>query len=145
MITVERSIDVDKPVDVVIEYLKDFAHAEEWDPGTKSCTQESAGPIAVGTTWHNVSAIKGRETQLTYELTRLEAGRLTFRGTNKTATSTDDIRVEASAAGGSTITYNAQIQFHGIAKVAGPFLDGEFERLGDETRDSMTAAIARLG
>jgi carbon monoxide dehydrogenase subunit G len=143
MITVERTFEVDKPADVVVEYLKDFAHAEQWDPGTKSCTQESAGPVAVGTTWHNVSEIKGRETELTYELVRLEPGHLTFVGENKTATSTDDIRVTGSGTG-STITYRAEIEFHGIAKVAGPFLQGEFDSLGDETRDSLTAVIARL-
>lgn len=143
MITVERTFEVDKPADVVVEYLKDFAHAEQWDPGTKSCTQESAGPVAVGTTWHNVSEIKGRETELTYELVRLEPGHLTFVGKNKTATSTDDIRVTPSATG-STITYRAEIEFHGIAKVAGPFLQGEFDSLGDETRDSLTSVIARL-
>lgn len=143
MITVERTFEVDKPADVVVEYLKDFAHAEQWDPGTKSCTQESAGPVSVGTTWHNVSEIKGRETELTYELVRLEPGHLTFVGKNKTATSTDDIRVTPSGTG-STITYRAEIEFHGIAKVAGPFLEGEFDSLGDETRDSLTSVIARL-
>lgn len=143
MITVERTFEVDQPADVVVDYLKDFANAEEWDPGTKSCTREGNGPVVVGATWHNVSEIKGRETELTYELVRLEAGHLTFVGKNKTATSTDDIRVADSGVG-STITYRAEIEFHGIAKVAGPFLQGEFESLGDKTRDSMTAAIARL-
>jgi carbon monoxide dehydrogenase subunit G len=144
MVEVERTFEVDKPVQVVVDYLKDFANATEWDPGTKSCTQSSEGPVAVGTTWHNVSEVKGRETELAYELVRLDGGHLTFVGKNKTATSTDEI-VVADAAGGSTITYHASIEFHGIAKVAGPFLQGEFEKLGDETRDSMTAAIARLG
>jgi carbon monoxide dehydrogenase subunit G len=143
VIKVERTFEVDRPVSTVVDYLKDFAHATEWDPGTKSCEQTSEGPVGVGTTWHNVSDLKGRETELQYELVRLEPGHLTFVGTNKTATSTDDISV-APAPGGATVTYRAEIQFHGIAKVAGPFLSGEFERLGDETRDSMTAAIARL-
>lgn len=143
MITVERTFEVDKPADVVVAYLKDFAHAEEWDPGTRSCTQVSGGPVGVGTTWHNVSEIKGRETELTYELVTLEPDHLVFVGKNKTATSTDDIRVVGSGTG-ATITYRAEIEFHGIAKVAGPFLQGEFDSLGDETRESITSVIARL-
>lgn len=143
MISVERTFDVDKPVDVVIDYLQDFANATQWDPGTKSCTQKTPGPVGIGTQWHNVSEIRGRETELTYELVHLEPGHMTLVGKNKTATSTDDIRVVA-ASGGSTVTYHAQIELHGVAKIAGPFLGGEFERLGDETRDSMTVAIARL-
>jgi carbon monoxide dehydrogenase subunit G len=144
VIDVERTFEVDRPASVVVDYLKDFANATQWDPGTKSCTQTSQGPVAVGTTWHNVSEIKGRETELTYELVRLEDSHLTFVGRNKTATSTDDITVE-DAGTGARITYHASIEFHGVAKLAGPILQGEFDKLGDETRDSITAAVARLG
>jgi carbon monoxide dehydrogenase subunit G len=143
MITVERTFDVARPVDVVIDYLKDFAHAEAWDPGTTSCVQKTEGPIAVGTQWHNVSELKGHQTELTYELVRLESGHLTFVGRNDSATSTDDIQV-VSATTGATITYHAEIELHGFAKVTQPFLSGEFERLGDETRDRMTTVINGL-
>jgi carbon monoxide dehydrogenase subunit G len=143
MITVERTFGVAKPVDVVIDYLKDFAHAEQWDPGTKTCVQETEGPVEVGTRWHNVSELKGHQTELTYELVRLEPGHLTFVGRNDSATSTDDIQVAAGEAG-ATITYHAEIELHGIAKIAQPFLAGEFEHLGDETRDRITAVINGL-
>jgi carbon monoxide dehydrogenase subunit G len=145
MITVERSFEVDKNVDTVHDYLRDFGHATEWDPGTKSCDRtDGPGPIAVGATWHNVSELKGRETELTYELRHDEPDHLTFVGTNKTATSTDDIRLTPARDGGSRITYRAQIVFNGVAKLAQPFLDGEFERLGDATVRSLTRAIAGL-
>jgi carbon monoxide dehydrogenase subunit G len=143
VITVERTFDVDKPAEVVIDYLKDFAHAAEWDPGTKSCVQLTEGPVSVGTRWHTVSELKGHQTELTYELTRLDPGHITLVGRNDSATSTDDIQV-VPAASGATITYRAQVDLHGIAKIMQPFLEGEFERLGDATRDRMTAAIARL-
>lgn len=143
MIDVQRSFVVNQPVDVVVEYMKDFANAEEWDPGTKSCVQESAGPVQQGTVWHNVSVIKGKETELTYRLDRFEPGHLTFVGENKTATSIDDITIEQSETG-SLITYHAQITFNGLAKLAGPFLQSEFERLGDETAQQITQAVNAL-
>lgn len=143
MIDVQRTFVVDKPIDVVVDYLKDFAHAEAWDPGTKSCIQESAGAVQVGTTWHNVSEIKGRETELTYRLDKLADDRLTFIGENKTATSTDDLTFAPSGAG-TSITYHAQIVFHGVAKLAGPFLQSEFESLGDQTAAQMTTTINAL-
>ena len=132
-----------KPVEVVVNYLKDFAHAEEWDPGTKSCTQQSPGPVQVGTTWHNVSVIKGKETELTYRLAELSADHILLVGENKTATSTGRHDGQAHD-GGSTITYHAQIEFHGIAKIAGPFLQSEFDGLGDKTAEQMTRAINAL-
>jgi carbon monoxide dehydrogenase subunit G len=143
MITVERTFEVDKSPEVVVDYLKDFAHAEDWDPGTKTCVQETDGPVAVGTRWHNVSELKGHQTELTYELVRLDPDHLTFVGRNDSATSTDDIRVLAAGAG-ARITYHAQIELRGMAKLVQPFLEGEFERLGDETRDRITSAIAAL-
>ncbi|MET0862902.1 MAG: SRPBCC family protein, partial [Nakamurella sp.] len=99
MINVERTFDVRQPVDVVVNYLKDFANATEWDPGTKSCTQESPGPVQVGTTWHNVSELKGKETELTYRLAELSDNRVLLIGENKTATSRDDITVKPADGG----------------------------------------------
>ena len=143
MINVERSFPVNQPVDVVVNYLKDFANAEEWDPGTKSCVQETAGPVVVGTTWHNVSVIRGRETELSYRLAELEPGHVKLIGENKTATSIDDMTV-AETTTGSMITYHAQITFNGLAKLAGPFLQSEFEGLGDQTAEQITRAINAL-
>ena len=91
MIDVERTFVVAKPVDVVVNYLKDFANAEQWDPGTKSCIQETPGPVQVGTTWHNVSEIKGHETELSYRLEELSPTHIKFVGENKVATSIDDM------------------------------------------------------
>lgn len=143
MIDVERTFVVNKPIEVVVDYLKDFAHAEEWEPGTKSCTRESTGAIGVGTTWHNVSVIKGRETELTYRLAEFTPTHLVFVGENKTATSTDDMTFAATGTD-TTITYHANVVFHGLAKLAGPFLQSEFDGLGDTTQKQMTRVINAL-
>jgi carbon monoxide dehydrogenase subunit G len=144
VINVERTFVVNQPVDVVINYLKDFANAEQWDPGTKSCTQESPGPVQVGTTWHNVSVLKGKETELTYRLAELSDEHILLVGENKTATSRDDLTVKP-AEGGSAITYHAQVEFHGIAKLVGTILlKSEFDELGDKTAEQMTRAINAL-
>ena len=144
MVHIQRTFTVQQPVEVVVDYLKDFGHAEQWDPGTVSCTRVDSGPIEVGTSWDNVSKVRGRETQLSYRLERLESGRLTFVGRNKTATSTDDITFTAVSDQTCQIRYDANIVFHGIAKLADPFLRREFERLGDETVRQMTQVLNAL-
>jgi carbon monoxide dehydrogenase subunit G len=143
MVNVERTFTVRKPVEAVTEYLKDFAHAKSWDPGTVTCTRTDTGPVQVGAEWHNVSEFRGRKTELTYRLSRLEPGRLTFVGANKTATSTDDLTITPVPEGAS-ITYHANIVFHGLAKVADPFLKREFEKLGDEVVTTMTKTLEAL-
>ena len=143
VVSVRRTFTVTPARDVVVGYLQDFARAESWDPGTTSCRRTDTGPIQVGSTWHNVSQFRGRETELDYELTRLEPNRLTFVGKNKTATSTDDMTFTDSA-GGTAVDYRATIDFHGLAKLAGPFLQSTFEKLGDETQQQMTTTLDGL-
>jgi carbon monoxide dehydrogenase subunit G len=143
MVSVTRTFTVDKPVSVVIEYLKDFGNAVEWDPGTQSCTRQDSGPIAVGASWHNVSKVLGRETELSYRLQTLEPDHIVLVGRNDTATSTDDIRVRPAATG-SEITYHADIELHGVAKLGAPVIKVEFERLGTETVKGLTDAIGRI-
>ncbi|GAA1949831.1 SRPBCC family protein [Amycolatopsis minnesotensis] len=143
MVDVERIFTVRKPVDTVIEYLKDFSHSERWDPGTVSCRRTGSGPLGVGAEWHNVTEFRGKKTELTYRLDRAEPGRLVFVGTNKTVTSTDDLTLTALGEG-TRVTYRATITFHGLAKLADPFLKREFERLGDEVVSTMTETLEAL-
>lgn len=143
MVQVTRSFAVDKPPDVVVAYLSDFGHAEEWDPGTRSCTRVEEGPITPGARWHNVSQFRGRETELDYRLVDLCPDRVLLRGVNKTVTSTDDIRVTPEGTG-SRILYRATLDFHGLAKLAGPFLKRGFERVADDTEEQLTRVIGQL-
>jgi carbon monoxide dehydrogenase subunit G len=143
MVQVERTVTVRTPVDRVAGYLADFAHTEEWDPGTVRCTRSDAGPVAVGAQWHNVSEFRGKETELDYRLTRFDPDRVTFVGENKTATSTDDFTLTPGPHG-TTVHYRATIVFHGLAKLASPLLKREFERLGDEVVPALTGALEKL-
>lgn len=143
MVDVARTLTVQVPLPSVVDYLKDFSHAESWDPGTVSCVQTTPGPVGAGTEWRNVSEFRGKETELTYRLEKLEPQRLVFVGRNKTATSTDDITF-TPVVGGTSITYHAHVVFHGLAKLADPFMKKEFDRLGDELIGTMTAALEAL-
>ncbi len=86
MVHVQRTFSVTPDPATVVDYLADFSRAEQWDPGTKTCTTTSTGPVGVGSTWHN----------------------------------------------------------HGLAKLADPFMHNEFEKLGDETVESMTTTLNAL-
>ncbi|WP_232791993.1 SRPBCC family protein [Amycolatopsis sp. M39] len=119
-----------------MNYLKDFANAKEWGPGTQSCERLDGGPVAVGSRWRNISKIAGIETELIYELTRLEPGHVVFVGRNDTATSTDDISLTAEGSA-TTLSYHATIEFHGAAKLAAPIAKAVFEKVGADTEKSL--------
>lgn len=138
-----RTFTVTPPPSVVLDYLKDFSHAEEWDPGTEKCERLDSGPIGVGSRWHNESKIAGVSTELTYELMELTEDRLVLVGKNETATSTDTITVVPDGAG-SEVTYEAVIEMSGAAKLAEPAVKLVFEKIGNDTEDDMTTVLNRL-
>lgn len=142
MVAVERVFTVSTPRPEVHAYLRDFANAEEWDPGTISCRRQGDGPVAVGATWSNVSEFRGKETELTYRLTQDSPDHLQFVGENKTVTSTDDISFAADGTG-TRITYHAEFAFHGLAALATPFVKGQLEELGDKTQAQLTTVLDR--
>lgn len=143
MPTVSRTFVVTPPPAVVLDYLSDFAHAAEWDPGTQSCTRLDSGPVVVGSTWHNVSKVAGVETELTYTLNELAPDRLVFVGVNDSATSTDTITVAANG-GGAEVTYRADIEMHGMSRLAAPAIKLVFEKVASETVAQMTTVLNGL-
>ena len=140
MPSVTRSFTVRREPAAVIDYLKDFATAEKWDPGTESCTRVGDGPVAVGARWHNVSKIAGVTTELEYELTELTDSRVVLVGRNDSATSTDTITVVPSGEG-SEITYHADLDMHGLANLASPAMKLVFEKLANDTEEQLTRVL----
>lgn len=145
MVHMTRTFQAPRPSQVVRGYLQDFSRAEEWCPGAVSCQREDSGPAKVGSRWTKVSKILGITIELTYELLRLDDDRLVFRGRNKAATVTQDIGLGPGTEPGTTaVTYNASINFHSAAKLAGPAARVALERIGDQTVIAMTEALDRL-
>jgi carbon monoxide dehydrogenase subunit G len=144
VISVTRTFSVGKDPGVVIGYLKDFGNAVHWDPGTQSCERQDSGPVTVGSSWRNVSRFLGRETVLIYRLDTLQPDHLTFTGSNKTATSTDDITVTGSGGTGSEITYQARIQLNGLAALGTPVIRIAMERVANDTVSQIQQTIAAL-
>ncbi|MEU6164855.1 SRPBCC family protein [Streptomyces tanashiensis] len=144
MINVERILVVGLPLPELLAYLEDFAHTEEWDPGTVSCVRLDDGPVRTGARWRNTSVFRGRRTDLEYRLDVRESARLRFIGENKTVTAVDDLRFSVDG-NGTRLTYQASLTFKGLAKLATPFLRSEFERLADGVSTRLPAAAVAKG
>jgi carbon monoxide dehydrogenase subunit G len=144
MTTVTRSFQVQPAPAVVLDFLKDFGHAEQWDPGTESCRRIGSGPIGIGSSWLNTSRIAGVSTELTYTLEGLTEDTIVLVGRNDSATSTDTITVRP-AGPGSEITYRADIEMHSRAgKLASPLVKLVFEKLGNDTEQQLVEVLNAL-
>jgi hypothetical protein len=129
MSTVSRTFNVQVPPEIVVAYLADFGHAEEWDPGTVRCERNDDRPVEVGSTWKNTSKIAGISTELTYTLEQLSDHLIVLVGRNKTATS---------------ITYTNALQFNGAAKLATLLAKVVFEKLGNDTEKQLKKTLNAL-
>ncbi len=143
MVHVTRQFTVRADPARVVDYLKDFSHAEVWDPGTVSCTRLDDGPVQVGSRWRNVSKLIAIKTELEYELRELREDGMVFVGTNKTATSTDRIDVVPHP-DGARITYDATVEFNGAAKFADPLMHVVFLKLARDTVRDLTRTLERI-
>ncbi len=143
MPTVSRTFSVSPPPERVVEYLKDFEHAKQWDPGTRSCERIDSGPVIEGAYWHNVSKIFGVKAELTYKLEELSEHRVVFVGENQTSRTVDTITVDAEGSG-SVITYVADLEMLGTAKLLSPVMKLVFEKLAGDTEKQMASVLNGL-
>jgi uncharacterized protein YndB with AHSA1/START domain len=143
VITIERVITVDKPIETVFSYLADFENTNEWDPGTVRTTR-TAGDGGIGTKYHNISSFAGRETELEYTVEDFRPGqRFRLRGENKSLTSYDTMTFRA-VGNGTEVVYRAEFDFQGIARLAAPLLKGQFKKLGDNAEQGMREQLQKL-
>jgi len=143
---VERTFTVTTPIETVFDYLADFTHTNEWDPGTIETRRES-GDGGVGTTYYNRSEFGGRETELTYESVAQERpSRLQFRGTNKTATATDTLTLSPAGDGTSTqVHYRADFDFTFPVSLVAPLLvKPKLPQIADETVEQLARCLENL-
>jgi carbon monoxide dehydrogenase subunit G len=144
VITVQRTFTVVSPIERVFDYLADFTHTEQWDPGTVSCRRLDDGPLGVGARFHNVSRFRGRQTELEYRIVTYEpASHVVFEGRNKSVVSTDDLSFEP-AADGTQMTYRARFEFQGLARLAEPFLRKSIDELAEVTVERLRSTLASV-
>jgi carbon monoxide dehydrogenase subunit G len=138
---VERTLTVPLPPERVFDYLGDFTHTNEWDPGTVETTRTS-GDGGVGTTYANTSEFMGRRTSLEYEtITYERPTKLQFRGHNKTATATDTMTFTAVGPG-TRIHYRADFDFGRLLNLVAPvFLKRKLAKIADETVEQLEKAL----
>jgi len=76
MITVEKSIVIDRPVEDVFAFVSDHTNAPRWQRGLLEVRRASDGPIGVGTRHTFVRTFMGRRLEASNVFTHYEPSRL---------------------------------------------------------------------
>jgi uncharacterized protein YndB with AHSA1/START domain len=144
MPTVERSLTVSTPQDVVWSYLSDFTRTEDWDPPTVSTTRVR-GTGDVGTVYRNLTRFWGREVRTDYTVVRHEPVHLLqLEGCASSMRTLDTMTLTAEPDGSTTVTYRAEFRPQGAAGLLSPLLALGLKKLGDDTARTMRRCLEQL-
>jgi carbon monoxide dehydrogenase subunit G len=138
---VSKSVFLPRPPGEVFDYLADFENTAEWDPGVVEATKTSSGAVGLGSTFDLIADFRGRKVPVSYEVTVYDPPtRVVIVGKNKQFTGTDDIGVSPDG-DGTRVSWNANFEMEGIAKLFAPFLGGVFERLSQDAMDGLVETL----
>jgi uncharacterized protein YndB with AHSA1/START domain len=70
MITVARSVVINRPIDQVFDFVANFENEPRWMPGILESRKTSVGPIGVGTTFREVVQNLGPRMENTFAVTQ---------------------------------------------------------------------------
>jgi carbon monoxide dehydrogenase subunit G len=137
MIRFELSVDIDRPVHEVWEYLTDPERVPEWQSSAEASHQITVGPMGVGTHLRDERRFMGRRATSEVEVTEYEPERVfTLHGLSGPVRFT--VRHRLSENGdGTRLDVEAEADPGGIGRFMRPMIEraaghefrGDFERL----------------
>lgn len=136
-------ITIKRPIEDVFAVLSDFSNGSKWASGAvEPATKTSAGPIGVGTTWHGVGKVVGRQFDTDVTCTEFEANRKITIKFTKPFPTTSTVTFE-SAAGATRVNQTIEAEPGGFFKLAEPLVvtmaRRQFQNDLDNLRDLMEA------
>ena len=124
------AIDIPTPIEDAFDYLADFSKTAEWDPGVCEAKRITRGVVRLGSRFRVSVSFLGRRIPLEYRITEFDRpSRLVLSGGDASLRSIDEITF-VSRPGGTRVTYEARLELTGIRRLADPFLDLLFQRIG---------------
>jgi uncharacterized membrane protein len=67
--------EIERPAEVVWEYMENVEHNPEWLSNMRSARWTTEPPIAVGSRYDQLARFLGKDVRTSFEVTELEAGR----------------------------------------------------------------------
>jgi uncharacterized membrane protein len=139
MITIEHSIEIRRPVEVVFAFVADQRTGPKWQGTIKAIQVTPDGPPIVGTRSTQVASFLGVKLEATNEITALEPNRsLSTKGSSGPAELSATWRFEATGEG-TRVSGIYLVEPGGLFKMAGPLfasqakkqMEADFQRLKD--------------
>lgn len=138
MTEIQTSIEIERPADVVFDYVADMANNPSWQRGQQRCTWTSEPPIAVGSTYDQKARFLGKAIVSSFEVVEFEPGRR-IRIVSTAGTMAIDVTRTVEPLGDDRCLVGAEVNGDppGVLRLLGPLLSplvrrsvaGDYERL----------------
>ena len=122
-------------------YMADFSNALQWDPSVAEASRTSDGPVGNGSTFDLVALFGGRKLPMAYAIVSYEEAQLVVLEARQPSFTSRDTITVASAGDGSTVHYDALLEFKGPGRLLDPIMQLIFNRTGDKAAAGMRAAL----
>lgn len=131
MVTIERSIRIERPVEDVFNYMTRFENDREWRDEVVDIRRTTPTNRGVGERYEQLLELSGRQVPTDFEVTAYENNRhIGFRGTS------GDVHAEGSyhfsAEGSATrVDIRAEVEVSGAAQLTEPYIEKELAQQGE--------------
>jgi uncharacterized protein YndB with AHSA1/START domain len=137
MITLQETIELERPVAEVYDYLVHIENTQKWQPAVIEVTRLTEGPIRVGTQFREVAKMMGRRIHTTCEITRLEPNRImAFEGTSDGPLEYRTTYTLEPNGSGTRLRIEGSFRTRGIWRLLEPILKSEVKK---GSRQELTA------
>ncbi len=139
MAHIEGEIVIDRPAEVVFDFVADERNEPRFNPRMTRVEQISPGPIGLGTRFRAAATSMGRSVEMVIEFTAFERP---LRLSSATSTSSMDIQYTLTfepAPGGTRMGWSGDLEARGILKLLTPLI----ARVGRRQEQAIWASLKR--
>jgi uncharacterized protein YndB with AHSA1/START domain len=122
MARINGEIVIDRPVDVVFDYVADQSNEPQYNPQMVRAVKITAGPVGAGTKFRSAVASRGRTTEMLIEITGYDRP---HHLASVTTMQQADIRYTLTfepAGSGTRMRWSGQVRPKGAVKLLGPLI-----------------------
>ena len=122
MAHIEGEIVVDRPVDVVFDFVADERNEPRFNPRLTSVEQISAGPIGLGTRFRATTTSMGRSAEMVIEFTAFERPQRLSSSTHMSAMEMSGTLTFEAIPAGTLMRWSWEVEPRGILKLLTPLV-----------------------
>jgi hypothetical protein len=122
MARIEGAILIDRPVDVVFDYVADQSNERQYNPQMVRAEKITPGPVGKGTRFRSAVASRGRTAQMLIECTGYDRPRMLASTTTMRQADISYTLTFEPAGAGTRMRWAGQVRPKGALRLAGPLI-----------------------